>query len=68
MSVFYDPLAKISGDPDHSQDEDRLILIGHSSKNRLIFVVHVVKEPEGIIRIISARPATKLERLDFESL
>jgi uncharacterized DUF497 family protein len=68
VSVFYDPLAKITPDPDHSQAEDRLILIGHSAKHRLIFVVHVFKEPENTIRIISARLATKRERLDFENL
>ena len=68
ISVFYDPLAKISSDPDHSEEEDHFILVGHSSRNRLIFVVHVYRESENTIRIISARLAVKRERLDFENL
>lgn len=67
-TVFYDPLAKLADDPDHSDDEQRLILIGHSSKNNLLFVVHVYIEADEIIRIISARRATKKERKDFEDL
>lgn len=67
-TVFYDPFAKVGHDPDHSSDEDRFILIGHSRKNNLLFVVHVYEETEESIRIISARKATKKEKRDFESL
>lgn len=67
-SVFYDPFAKLGHDPDHSDKEDRYILIGHSQKNNLLFVVHVSKENESTIRIISARKATKKEKKDFENL
>lgn len=67
-TVFYDPLAKFGQDPDHSEQEDRYILIGHSKKNNLLFVVHIYKENESTIRIISARKATKKEKHDFESL
>jgi len=67
-TVFYDPLAKITDDPDHSDLENRFILIGHSQKRNLLFVVHVYSEGENIIRIISARKATKQERRDFEDL
>ncbi|RPJ75895.1 MAG: BrnT family toxin [Alphaproteobacteria bacterium] len=67
MSVFYDELAKLSNDPDHSQIEDRFILIGHSQKKRLVFVSHVYKEKFEIIRIISAREATRREKKDFEN-
>jgi uncharacterized DUF497 family protein len=35
-TVFYDPLAKLGHDPDHSEDEDRYILIGHSQKNMIL--------------------------------
>jgi uncharacterized DUF497 family protein len=66
--VFYDPLAKISNDPDHSVSEDRYILIGHSSRKNLLFVVHVYKENSELIRIISARKATKHEKKDFEEI
>ncbi len=67
-TVFYDPLAKLGHDPDHSEQEDRFILIGHSQRNNLLFVVHVYKESENIIRIISARKATKKEKNDFENI
>jgi uncharacterized DUF497 family protein len=67
-SVFYDPLAKLTSDPDHSHEEDRLILIGHSQKNRLLFVVHVYRESDQIIRIISARRATKREQKYFAEI
>lgn len=67
-TVFYDPFAKLGHDPDHSEQEDRFILIGHSQKNNLLFVVHIYKESGGTIRIISARKATKKEKYDFENI
>ena len=68
MTVFFDDLAKITFDPDHSEDEHRQILIGHSHNRRLLFVIHVSIEERNTIRIISARKATKRERKDFENL
>jgi hypothetical protein len=68
VSVFHDPLAKIADDPDHSLNEDRFLLIGHSSKEHLLMVVHVYKEEVETIRIISARKATKKEKKDFEEI
>jgi uncharacterized DUF497 family protein len=68
VTVFFDPMGKIAHDPDHSDDENRWILIGHSSKQALIFVVHVYLESKNTIRIVSARKATKRERHDFEDL
>lgn len=44
------------------------ILIGHSQKNNLLFVVHVHRDDSETIRIISARKATKREKKDFEEL
>jgi len=67
-TAFYDPLAKLGHDPDHSEQEDRFILIGHSRTNNLLFVIHVYKENEETIRIISARKATKKEKNDFENI
>ncbi len=67
-TVFFDDLAKITFDPDHSEDEHRHILIGHSYNKKLLFVVHVSHEEKNVIRIISARKATKKERHDFENL
>ncbi len=67
-TVFYDPFAKLGHDPDSSDQEDRYILIGHSKSNNLLFVVHVYKESADVIRIVSARKATKKEKSDFENL
>jgi uncharacterized DUF497 family protein len=60
-SVFYDESAKLIHDPDHSEDEDRFILLGFSSTLRLLVVCHCFRENESTIRIISARKATKSE-------
>lgn len=68
LTVFFDPMAKIANDPDHSDQEDRFILIGHSQKNRLLFVVHVYREHSEEIRIISARKATRKESKEFGEL
>ena len=68
MTVFFDPLAKIASDPDHSDIENRMILIGYSKKQNLLFIVHIYKEDKDTIRIISARKATKKEKNDFMNL
>ena len=52
-------------DPLHSEDEDRFVILGMSSKNRLLVVVHTERGDK--IRIISARKATKKERKQYES-
>ena len=67
-TVFFDPLAKLAVDPDHSVSENRMILIGHSHTSSLLFVVHIYKDNEDIIRIISARKATKKETKDYRQL
>jgi uncharacterized DUF497 family protein len=63
-TVFEDPLAFCFPDPEHSQAEDRLILVGHSNAERLLFVSH--REAGQSIRIISARLATPSERKRHE--
>ena len=60
-TVFYDDNARLISDPDHSQKEDRYILLGWSNQLRLIVVFHSYKEDDELIRIISARKATKNE-------
>ena len=60
VSVFYDDNALLIYDPDHSDYEDRFIIIGLSIKNSILVVCHCCKE-ENIIRIISSRKATKGE-------
>ena len=64
VTDFEDPLSLTIEDPDHSEHEERLILLGRSRNNRLLVVVHT--EREGRIRLISARPATRRERRDYE--
>jgi uncharacterized DUF497 family protein len=65
VSVFSNPLARIFPDEAHSAEELREIIIGHSSARRLLLVCFT--EPDtGRVRIISARPATKEERHDYE--
>ena len=64
VAVFQDPLARIHDDPDHSQGEQRAIIVGHSADGRLLLVAFV--EHEEAIRIISARRATRHEQKDYE--
>jgi uncharacterized protein len=61
QTVFYDENARLRYDPNHSIDEERYILLGISSALRLLVVSHVYREEKEIIRIISARQATKQE-------
>ena len=58
-TVFYDELALMIDDPDHSQDEERFIILGMSSKANLLIVCHCYRASDTVIRIISARKATK---------
>ena len=60
-SVFYDDFAQQYYDDGHSSDEDRYLMLGMSNQARLLMVVHCVQNSETIIRIISARLATKRE-------
>jgi uncharacterized DUF497 family protein len=64
-TVFKDTLSLTIEDPLHSYDEERLVLIGMSYKNRLLVVVHTERGES--IRIISARKAVKRERKYYES-
>lgn len=64
-TVFADPFSLTIGDPLHSEDEERFIIIGGSHKNRLLTVVHTERGDN--IRIISARKATRKERSYYES-
>ncbi len=64
-SVFYDDKAVLFDDPDHSDNEERFLIIGMSSKANLLLVCHCYRKKEKIIRIISARKATKAEEKDY---
>jgi uncharacterized DUF497 family protein len=65
-TAFFDENARFMADPDHSEDEDRFILLGLSSRLRLLVVCHCYREDQGTIRIISARKASRSERRDYE--
>jgi len=65
QTAFEDENARLIPDPDHSQDEDRFILLGLSSKLKLLVVVHTYRKNESEIRIISARKATKREHQHY---
>ena len=60
-SVFADERAKLIEDPDHSEDEDRFILMGLSGSLRVLIVCHCYREEGNVVRIISARKATAKE-------
>jgi hypothetical protein len=61
-TVFFDEHARLIADPDSSEDEDRFILLGYSEQPRLLVVCHCYRENDSIIRIISARKATRPEK------
>ena len=64
-SVFYDGNARLIYDPEHSEEEDRYVLLGMSSRLRLLVVCHCYREEDNVIRIISARKAVRKERLQY---
>ena len=63
-TAFGDPLSATVEDPDHSEDEDRYVLLGQTYQGRLIVVVHTDREET--VRIISARLASARERKSYE--
>ena len=63
-TVFADPLAMLMPDPDHSVGEHRHLVLGISSAGRLLVVSHAERAPR--TRLISARPATRNERKQYE--
>ena len=66
-SVFGDDHARLLDDPDHSEAEDRFVLLGLSSRFRVLVVVHTYRGNEDVIRIISARRATRTERAYYDA-
>jgi len=63
--VFYDENAIRYFDPDHSEDEDRFLMLGMSTRLRVLVVSHFYMENDTTIRIISARKATKKEEVVY---
>jgi len=66
VSVFYDDKAIEFYDEEHSEWEDRFLMLGLSDKLNLLLVCHCHREPRGRIRIISARKATKNESQNYK--
>jgi uncharacterized DUF497 family protein len=67
QSAFRDENSRLYFDPDHSELEDRFILLGMSAQLRVLVVCHCYREAESVIRIISARKADGREREDYRS-
>ena len=65
QSVFADERARLIDDPDHSDEEDRFVLLGLSSSLRLLVVAHCYRAQGNVIRIISARKATREEQAEY---
>jgi hypothetical protein len=64
-TVFFDEHAKLIDDPDHSDDEDRFVLLGLSSSLKVLLVCHCYRQEGNVIRIISARKASTQETKEY---
>ncbi len=65
VTVFDDPLLLLIPDLEHSEEEERWIALGRCDDQIILVVVHTELEPD-TIRIISARPASQPERIEYE--
>ena len=66
-TVFADENAILLDDPDHSSDEDRFALLGLSAPLRVLVVAHCYRAGDSVIRVISARKATRIERAQYDA-
>ena len=64
-TAFSDENGRVVPDPDHSDEEDRFVLLGMSWSLRVLVVCHCYREASDVIRIISARKANKAERAQY---
>jgi hypothetical protein len=64
-SAFYDERGLLLDDREHSSHEDRFVLLGLSSRLRILVVCHCVREGGHLVRIISARRASRLEESQY---
>ena len=64
-TAFYDDNALVFFDPDHSEDEDRFILLGLSFRPQVVVVCQCFRESESIVRLVSARKADKGEEHEY---
>ncbi len=64
-TVFLDEEGILIPDPDHSETEERFVIIGRSIQFRILVVCHCYRENDEVIRLISARKANSLERNQY---
>jgi uncharacterized DUF497 family protein len=64
-TAFLDEHGLLLDDPDHSEEEERFVLLGLSSSLRVLIVCHCYRAKGGVVRIISARKADRLESRDY---
>ena len=67
QTSFSDDNALLIDDPDHSEDEDRFILLGLNSRSKMLVVCHCYRENDEVIRIISARKASRKESKTYRN-
>jgi hypothetical protein len=67
-TVFFDEYARLLADPDHSQEEERFLLLGVSARLRVLVVSYTYREQESEIRLISARKANRHEQRQYRQL
>lgn len=67
-TTFYDENAVMIADPEHSQEEERFILLGFSAMARMLMVCHCYRGADDIVRIISARKASKREIQQYNEM
>lgn len=65
VSVFYDTEAIVIEDPEHSETEERFLILGLSEKANLLVVCHCCRDSETTIRLISARRASRNEAVQY---
>lgn len=65
QTVFGDEEALVINDPDHSEEEERFIILGYSNKANLLIVCHCYRKSDTVVRIISARKASKAEERQY---
>jgi uncharacterized DUF497 family protein len=66
QTVFMDEDALLRADDEHSSDEDRFVLLGLSTRLRIVLVCHCYRQDDEVIRIISARKAAASERRQYD--
>jgi uncharacterized DUF497 family protein len=65
QTVFVDENALLIHNPDHSDDEDRFVMLGLSARLRVLVICHSYRRDQAMIRIISARKATRFEQKQY---